>query len=728
MKDYYKRANDWLDSNPDAFQVSYVDVDLDSFAKLIPDAFDSIRKGIQGLADENAQEQKVLVVENDKVVYQSEPVQLESIQLREPLKEEALVNLTRKLIEIRNLLKTLDSQPQAINMPSIVVIGSQSSGKSSVLEAIVGHEFLPKGSNMVTRRPIELTLINTPGAKEHCEFPQLGSGKISDFKTVQKTLTDLNLSVPEEECVSDKPIELRIYSPHVPDLTLVDLPGYIQVANRNQPAMLKEKIAELCQKYIQEPNIVLAVCSADVDLANSEALRASRKVDPLGLRTIGVVTKMDLVEPNYGMDILTNKDYPLALGYIGVVNSKSTDLIKRGQDYFSQHKEYPQSMVGTATLRSRLESVLESHMSRSMHSIQDAVELELNEARYQYKVHYNDVRISPESYASETMDILKQRFKHFKQEFGRPQVREQIKRMLEKRLVEICDNLYWKDERLNALPTEGLKDLYWANKLEFSSGSLTKSGVGRAAVQLVVDLITERMDHLVKTEPWNYHEKAASQVLEFSNNILRQKFHLAVDQVENTIKPYKIEIECTDKEWKDAQTNATELLTQHLKDTEDGLRQIKQQVGRKRLRQAVKRLNKVEPGDEFDKQTQALFDKAKKALELQGHIKTISSRLTAVKSRQCATFDNRSCCPEVYLSAVTEKLAYTAVMFLSIELLNDFFFQLPREMDEQLFYGLSKNEIIAFAKENPQIKKHLEVQEKKRVLEEALQRLRELRR
>ena len=229
--------------------------------------------------------------------------------------------LTKKLIEIRGILLSIDHN-ETLKLPSIVVIGSQSSGKELVLEAIVGHEFLPKyerntlffsiykhdltrdfcrGSNMVTRRPIELTLVHTPGSsEEYGEFPQLGFGKVYDFKQIQKTLRDLNIAVPESECVSNKPIELRIYSQNIPDLTLIDLPGYIQIHSKGQPETLKHKIEELCEKYIREPNIILAVCAADVDLANSPALNASRKVDPLGLRTIGVITKMDLVQPEAG--------------------------------------------------------------------------------------------------------------------------------------------------------------------------------------------------------------------------------------------------------------------------------------------------------------------------------------------------------------------------------------------------------------------------------------------
>ncbi|KAJ2548260.1 mitochondrial dynamin GTPase Msp1, partial [Coemansia sp. RSA 1836] len=275
--------------------------------------------------------------------------------------DNALMELTKKLLEIQTILKAVkqsssegDNESQhssALQLPSIVVIGSQSSGKSSVLEAIVGQEFLPKGSNMVTRRPIELTLINTPEAtEEYGEFPQLGLGRINDFRHIQRTLHDLNMAVPEAECVSDKPIELRIYSPHVPDLRLVDLPGYIQVVNRKQPPVLRQKIRDLCEGYLRQPNIILAVCAADVDLANSEALKASRRNDPMGTRTIGVITKVDMAEPDMAVHMLTQNDYPLHLGYIGVVckpvkekaGRTSHEILLSESQYFSRHAEFQQ--------------------------------------------------------------------------------------------------------------------------------------------------------------------------------------------------------------------------------------------------------------------------------------------------------------------------------------------------------------------------------------------------
>lgn len=407
---------------------------------------------------------------------------------------------------------------------------------------------------MVTRRPIELTLIHTPNKdEEYGEFPQLGLGKIHDFKKVQKTLVDMNLAVSESECVSSKPIELRIYSPNVPDLTLIDLPGYIQISNRSQPETLKNKIEDLCEKYIRGPNIILAVCSANVDLANSPALKASRKWDPLGLRTIGVITKMDLVPPQVGAAILRNTDYPLHLGYIGVVckapdsisdKNMTNALMKNEESYFRSHLVFNQRdiQVGTSTLRHKLMNVLEQSMGRSLYSIVDAVQRELEEARYQFKVQYNDRRVTAESYVAETMDCLKHDFKDFANNFGKPQVRHEVRTMLEQKVLDICAEQYWSDGKIAELPKATSEDIYWLYKIDFASAALTKSGIGRSTTQLVVDVLMSNMERLANAESFSYHPNTRKQIMNFTSEILRTKFLATSDQVENTIKPYKFEV------------------------------------------------------------------------------------------------------------------------------------------------------------------------------------------
>ena len=459
---------------------------------------------------------------------------------------------------------------------------------------------------MVTRRPIELTLIHTPsnGGKtpsEYGEFPDLGMGKITSFTDIQRILSDLNLAVPVTEAVSNEPIDLRIYSPNVPDLTLIDLPGYVQISSLDQPETLKEKIAGLCDKYIREPNIILAVCAADVDLANSPALRASRKVDPLGLRTIGVITKMDLVPPEQGAAILAGNRYPLHLGYVGVVakshgqktNNDTVALTaQRGEnDYFGTHKEvfgsHSSLMVGTDTLRGRLMEVLESSMASSLHGITNAVQLELEEANYQFKVQYNDRRITAESYVAETMDTLKLRFKESTQQFRRSIIRAKLKAMLDDKVMDVLEQLYWLDKRapeLNVLASDTkLKpedvEPYWRHKLEAASSLLTKSGVGRDSTLLVADGLRNLIDSIASGEPFNHHPRAAERLTQFSHMILRDRIGVTSDQVENCIKPFKYDVEVEPREWEAGRERAVELFETELIMCETKLKEIKKKVG-----------------------------------------------------------------------------------------------------------------------------------------------------
>ncbi|KAK0495286.1 P-loop containing nucleoside triphosphate hydrolase protein [Armillaria luteobubalina] len=689
------------------------------------------------------------------------------------VRQNGLMHLTRKLIEIRSMLLSID-QSDALKLPSIVVIGSQSSGKSSVLEAIVGHEFLPKyGNNMVTRRPIELTLVHTPAADgktvEYGEFPGMGLGKIKDFNVIQRTLTELNLAIPTSDAVSNEPIDLRIYSPNVPDLTLIDLPGYVQISSMDQPESLKEKIAALCEKYIKEPNIILAVCAADVDLANSPALRASRKVDPLGLRTIGVITKMDLVEAEQGASILSGNRYPLHLGYVGVVSKSpdskgrtqtSTALIRKAEsDYFTSHRDVFGSssslMVGTDTLRRRLMDVLESSMASSLHGITNAVQLELEEATYQFKVQYNDRRITAESYVAETMDKLKLRFKEAMQQFRRPIIREKLKSMLDDKVMDVLEQLYWLDKRapeLGELAADARVkpanvDSFWRHKLEAASSLLTKSGVGRDSTLLVADGLRALIDSIASADPFNYHPRAAERLIQFSHMILRDRIGVTSDQVENCIKPFKYEVEVEDREWEQGRQKAIDLFEKELGMCETKLKELRKKVGgNRRLGGLIEYVRNLEEEErkrkarkwesdseepesipESYKYPPAQILDARHAILYNDRLNILKLRLAALRSKRCkAGPDNDVLCPEAFLNVVADKLAYTSAMFINIELLDQFFYQFPREIDSRLLYDLDRQEIIEFARENPAVRAHLDLQQRKDKLEEVMKQLNSL--
>ncbi|KAF1957822.1 hypothetical protein CC80DRAFT_534344 [Byssothecium circinans] len=686
-------------------------------------------------------------------------------------RDEQMMMLTKKMIEIRGLLQTV-GQSESLTLPSIVVIGSQSSGKSSVLEAIVGHEFLPKGHNMVTRRPIELTLVHAPDAHaEYAEFPALGLGKVTDFAHVQKTLTDLNLAVPVRDCVSDDPIQLRIHSPNVPDLSLIDLPGYIQVTGRDQPPELKEKIADLCEKYIKAPNVILAISAADVDLANSTALRASRKVDPRGERTIGVITKMDLVDAARGASLLNDRKYALRLGYVGVVcrvpsSASGPKLFNRGSGnitnaiaknenaYFSSHPEFStegQFAVGTASLKKKLMHVLEQTMASSLKTTSEAIQRELAEATYEYKVQYNERSLSAESYLAESLDAFKHSFRGFSDQFGRQQVRELLKRELDQQVLNLLAQRYWNrplEDLSPPLPeTEPLSSLakadpqgenqIWQIKLDSSSAALTKLGVGRLATSVVANALQSHIDHLVSTSRFAAHPFARQAITEASTSILKDLSYDISDELEICIKPYKYRIEVEDNEWARGRDNVTNLLKEELKVVEAAVKRLEDQVGgRKKARDVMTFIDRVRSGQvvlEGDGIggaggfSAALLSKGREAVFLRDRSDVLKMRILAVKSKQCANKKNKYHCPEVFLDAVADKLTTTADLFLDAELLSKFYYAFPRELDNRLGRGLSQEEIDRFAREDPKIRRHLDVVRRKELLEHVLKEMEGLR-
>ena len=546
-------------------------------------------------------------------------------------RDEQMMMLTKKMIEIRGLLQTV-GQSDSLTLPSIVVIGSQSSGKSSVLEAIVGHEFLPKGHNMVTRRPIELTLVNTPDAQaEYGEFPALGLQKVTDFSQIQRTLTDLNLSVPASDCVSDDPIQLRIYSPNVPDLSLIDLPGYIQVVGRDQPPELKERISQLCEKYIKAPNVILAISAADVDLANSTALRASRKVDPRGERTIGVITKMDLVDPERAVSLLSDRKYALRLGYVGVVcrvpaGAGGGKLFQRGSGniqnaiaknenaYFSSHPEFaPEAQldVGTRNLKKKLMHVLEQTMAASLKTTSEAIQRELAEATYEFKVQYNERPLSAESYLAESLDGFKHSFRGFTESFGRREVRELLKHELDQQVLNLLAQRYWnrpfddlsppfpETDPLSSLAKadpEG-EDSIWKIKLDSSSAALTKLGVGRLATSVVANALHRNIEYLIANSRFAAHPFARQAITEASTSILKDLSYDISDELEICIKPYKYRIDLEDNEWAKGRDNVTAVLKEELKVAEAANKRLEELMGgRKKVKDVMSFIDRVRSG------------------------------------------------------------------------------------------------------------------------------------
>lgn len=258
---------------------------------------------------------------------------------------ESLIPVVNQLQDVCNAATI----PLPIDLPQIVVVGTQSSGKSSVIESIVKREFLPRGSGIVTRRPLVIRLFKVTDEQANDTnnaningSHNTRSGDWIKFKHLDKEFTDFDEVREEIEretervCGANKgicaePITLGVYSRNVVNLTLVDLPGLTKNPVGDQPEDIEIQIRELVCKYIRNPNsIILAVTAANTDFATSEAIKLAREVDPEGKRTLAVLTKLDIMDPGTdATDVLSGKLILIRLGIIGVVNRTQQDIINK---------------------------------------------------------------------------------------------------------------------------------------------------------------------------------------------------------------------------------------------------------------------------------------------------------------------------------------------------------------------------------------------------------------
>eukprot|EP00339_Tiarina_fusa_P022170 CAMPEP_0117017720 /NCGR_PEP_ID=MMETSP0472-20121206/13802_1 /TAXON_ID=693140 ORGANISM="Tiarina fusus, Strain LIS" /NCGR_SAMPLE_ID=MMETSP0472 /ASSEMBLY_ACC=CAM_ASM_000603 /LENGTH=642 /DNA_ID=CAMNT_0004722175 /DNA_START=261 /DNA_END=2189 /DNA_ORIENTATION=- len=216
-----------------------------------------------------------------------------------------------------------------LDLPQFVVVGGQSSGKSSVLENLVGREFLPRGSGIVTRRPLILQLIQTNEDKDYAIFTHDPKKKHFDFNEVREEIKhETDRLTGTNKGISSEPIILRIFSPNVIPLTLVDTPGITRVPVGDQPPDIEVQIREMVKSYVTPKNaLILAVHPANQDLATSDAINLALATDPQGDRTLGVITKLDLMDHGTNaVELLSGKTFKLKHGFIGVINRSQRDL------------------------------------------------------------------------------------------------------------------------------------------------------------------------------------------------------------------------------------------------------------------------------------------------------------------------------------------------------------------------------------------------------------------
>nr|AFU81318.1 myxovirus (influenza virus) resistance 1 [Saimiri sciureus] len=297
----------------------------------------------------------------------------------------------RPCIDLIDSLRALGVE-QDLALPAIAVIGDQSSGKSSVLEALSGVA-LPRGSGIVTRCPLVLKLkklVNEEEWKGKVSYRDFET-EISDASEVEREVNKAQNTIAGEGMgISHELITLEISSRDVPDLTLIDLPGITRVAVGNQPADIGRQIKALIRKYIQrQETISLVVVPSNVDIATTEALSMAQEVDPEGDRTIGILTKPDLVDKGTEdkvVDVVRNLVFHLKKGYM-IVKCRGqqeiqdqlslSEALEREKVFFEGHPYFRDLLEeGRATvpcLAEKLTSELITHICKSLPRLENQI-------------------------------------------------------------------------------------------------------------------------------------------------------------------------------------------------------------------------------------------------------------------------------------------------------------------------------------------------------------------
>ncbi|KFP83624.1 Interferon-induced GTP-binding protein Mx, partial [Apaloderma vittatum] len=262
------------------------------------------------------------------------------------------VGKVRPCIDLIDSLRALGIEKD-LALPTIAVIGDQNSGKRSILEALSGVA-LPRGDDNVTPCPLELKLKRIPATQAwkgkicFCN----ASTELQDASEVKEALRKVqNAVTPTKSAISEELISLEIQSPQVPDLTLIDLPGIVRTATGKQPKDIGIQIKTLLKKTIgckETLNLVVVPCN--VDIAATEAMKMAQEVDPSGERTLGILTKPDLMDRGSEeiiMNIMRNLVLPLKKGYMmvkcggqqGIYNKPAlADAIRQEREFFQTHR------------------------------------------------------------------------------------------------------------------------------------------------------------------------------------------------------------------------------------------------------------------------------------------------------------------------------------------------------------------------------------------------------
>ncbi|XP_058622279.1 interferon-induced GTP-binding protein Mx-like [Onychostoma macrolepis] len=288
-------------------------------------------------------------------------------------------------------------------LPTIVVIGDQSSGKSSVLEALSGVA-LPRGSGIVTRCPLELRLKKVPDVywKAVLSYRDKRTEFVDSSLVQNRVETAQNELAGKGVGICDELITLEVMSPDVCDLTMIDLPGIARVPVKEQPDDIGNQIKQLIMKFIEKQETInMVVVPCNIDIATTEALKMAQEVDPDGKRTVAILTKPDLIDTGTEksiLDIVHNKVITLRKGYIMVkcrgqqqINDEIPleEAAHMERDFFQNHDYFrgllTENKATIKCLAIKLTQNLVDHIKKSLPQLDEEIKKQLWDVRNKLK-------------------------------------------------------------------------------------------------------------------------------------------------------------------------------------------------------------------------------------------------------------------------------------------------------------------------------------------------------
>ncbi|XP_061990753.1 dynamin-related protein 4C-like [Rosa rugosa] len=291
----------------------------------------------------------------------------------------------RPLLDAVDKLRNLMVMDEGIQLPTIVVVGDQSSGKSSVLESLAGIN-LPRGQGICTRVPLIMRLQHHASVEPELSLEYNGRVDRTNEDNISEDIVKATSVIAGGgKGISNTPLTLLVKKNGVPDLTMVDLPGITRVPVHGQPENIYDQIRDMIMEYIKpEESIILNVLSASVDFTTCESIRMSQSVDKTGERTLAVVTKVDKA-PEGLLEKVTADDVNIGLGYVCVRNRIGDETYEEAtaiaHELFQTHpllSKIDKSIVGIPVLAQKLVQIQATSIARNLPEIVKKINDRLN--------------------------------------------------------------------------------------------------------------------------------------------------------------------------------------------------------------------------------------------------------------------------------------------------------------------------------------------------------------